>query len=94
MRKIRVFEKQAYTSIDLLNKEVLEYSAKGNIETDELTFNNQKMDVHNHDALATELTSFCHAIQNKNYEPSNITAAIEALDIAIQINKIIHEKRN
>jgi len=93
MRKIRVFEKQAYTSINLLNKEVLEYSAKGNIETNELTFNNQKMDVHNHDALAAELTSFCHAIQNKNYDSVNITAAIEALDIAIQINKIIHEKR-
>ena len=93
MRKIRVFEKQAYTSIDLLNKEVLEYSAKGNIETNVLTFKNQKMDVHNHDALAAELTAFCHAIQNKNYDSSNISTAIEALDIAIQINKIIHEKR-
>ena len=93
MRKIRVFEKQTYTSIDLLNKEVLEYSAKGNLENSELTFNNQKMNVHDHDALAAELRSFCHAVQNKNYDSSNITAAIEALDIAIQINKIIHGKR-
>ena len=93
MRKIRVFEKQAYTSIDLLNKEVLEYSAKGNLENSELTFNDQKMNVHDHDALAAELRSFCHAVQNKNYDSSNITAAIEALDIAIQINKIIHGKR-
>ena len=93
MRKIRVFEKQTYTSIDLLNKEVLEYSAEGNIETNKLEFHNQKIDVHNHDALATELTCFCKAIQNKNYDSSNITAAIEALEIATQINKIIHEKR-
>ena len=93
MRKIRVFEKQTYTSIDLLNKEVLEYSAKGNLENSELTFNNQKMNVHDHDALAAELRSFCHAVQNKNYDSSNITAAIEALDIAVQINKIIHGKR-
>ena len=93
MRKIRVFEKQAYTSIDLLNKEVLEYSATENIETNELTFNNQKVDVHNHDALAAELISFCDAIQNKNYDSSNVSSAIDALEIAIQINKIIHEKR-
>ena len=93
MRKIRVFEKQTYTSIDLLNKEVLEYSAEGNIETNELEFYNQKINIHNQDALAAELTYFCNAIQNKNYDILNITTAIDALETAIRINKIIHEKR-
>ena len=93
MRKIRVFEKQTYTSIDLLNKEVLEYSAQENIDTNELIFHNQKIDIHDQDALAAELTCFCNAIQNKNYNSSSMDAAIDALDIAIQINKIIHETR-
>jgi predicted dehydrogenase len=93
MRKIRVFEKQTYTSIDLLNKEVLEYSADGNIEANELIFHNQKIELENQDALAAELKFFCNAIQNKNYDTVNINAAIDALEIALQINKIIHEKR-
>ena len=52
-----------------------------------------KIDIHNQDALAAELTCFCNAIQNKNYNSSSMDAAIDALDIAIRINKIIHEKR-
>ena len=93
MRKIRVFEKQIYTSIDLLNKEVLEYSAEGNIETNELEFHNQKITIQNQDALAAELTYFCNAIQKKSYDITNVTTAIDALETAVRINKIIHEKR-
>tara|TARA_B100000029_G_scaffold507159_1_gene591249 strand:- start:1761 stop:2732 length:972 start_codon:yes stop_codon:yes gene_type:complete len=94
MRKIRVFENQTYTSIDLYNKEVLEFSAQGNIETNKLKFDNKEIEVNKEeDALVAELKHFCNAIKNKDYDASNVNAAIDALAIALQINKIIHEKK-
>ena len=93
MRKIRVFENQTYTSIDLYNKEVLEFSAQGDMETNKLKFYNKEIEVNKEeDALAAELKHFCNAIKNKDYDASNVSAAIDALEIALQINKIIHEK--
>ena len=93
MRKIRVFEQHSYTSIDLLKKEVLEYSATKNINTNDLTFDSHQIDINNQDALAVELTCFCNAILNDDYNDKNISAAILALDIANQINHIIQNKR-
>ena len=93
MRKIRVFEQHSYTSVDLLNKEVLEYSATKNSNTNDLTFDSHQMDINNQDALAAELTCFCNAILNDDYNDKNISAAILALDIANQINHIIQNKR-
>ena len=93
MRKIRVFEQHSYTSVDLLNKEVLEYTATKNSNTNDLTFNSHQMDINNQDALAAELTCFCNAILNDDYNDKNISAAILALDIANQINHIIQNKR-
>ena len=93
MRKMRVFEQRSYTSIDLLNKEVLEYSATKNINTNDLTFDSHQIAVNNQDALASELTCFCNAILNDDNNDKNISAAILALDIANQINRIIQNKR-
>ena len=74
-------------------KDVLEYSATKNINTNDLTFDSHQMDVNNQDALAAELTCFCNAILNDDYNDKNISAAILALDIANQINHIIQNKR-
>ena len=92
MRKIRVFEKQKYISIDLLNKEIIEHSANFN-ENKKLIFNHQNIKIDNYDALAAELTHFYNCIINKNTNLDNISNAIEALKIAQKINKIIQTKK-
>ena len=92
MRKIRVFEKQKYISIDLLNKEIIEHSANFN-ENEKLIFNHQNIKINNYDALAAELTYFYNCIINNNTNLDNISNAIESLKIAKQINKIIQTKK-
>jgi len=94
MRKIRVFEKKLYTSIDLLNKEISEYNAIQNQDNQDFIFNVNKIKVQEQDALACELTHFCDAIFNKDYNNKNISSAILALDVANQINHIIQNKHN
>ena len=92
MRKIRVFEKQKYISIDLLNKEIIEHSANLN-KNKKLIFNHQNIKIDNYDALAAELTYFYNCIINNNTNLDNILNAIEALQIAQKINKIIQTKK-
>jgi len=92
MRKIRVFEKQKYISIDLLNKEIIEHSANFN-ENKKLIFNHQNIKIDNYDALAAELTYFYNCIMNNNTNLDNISNAIEALKIAQKINEIIQTKK-
>ncbi len=91
MRKIRVFEKQKYSSVDLLNKNVIEYSACKN-EEKKLIFKNKILPVNNYDALAAELTHFCDCILKNDIEPQNIENSIKALEVAQQINLIIQKK--
>ena len=92
MRKIRVFENKKYTSVDLLNKEVIEYSAQS-VDKKKLTFNHKNIAVKDGDALASELIHFCDCIINNDVNAQNIKNAIEALRIAQEINKIIDSKR-
>jgi predicted dehydrogenase len=92
MRKIRVFENKKYTSVDLLNKEVIEYSTQS-VNKQNLTFNHKNITVKNDDALALELRHFCDCIINNDINTQNIRNAIEALRIAKEINKIIYSKR-
>ncbi len=92
MRKIRVFENKKYTSVDLLNKEVIEYSAQS-VDQQKLTFNHKNITVKDGDALASELTHFCNCIINNDINTQNIKNAIEALRIAQEINKVIYNKR-
>ena len=92
MRKIRVFENKKYTSIDLLNKDVKEYSAHS-INKEKLIFNHQNITVKKMDALAEELTHFYSCIINNNVNTQNIENAITALKIAQKINDIIQTKK-
>jgi len=92
MRKIRVFENKKYTSIDLLNKEIEEYSAIQDKATNQLTFKESHTPIDNYDALEKELRYFYQAIKNNDLSTDNITNAIHALDIAEKINTIIEDK--
>ena len=88
MRKIRVFEKQKYISIDLLNKQIIEHSANFN-ENKKLIFNHQNIKIDNYDALAAELMHFYNCIINNDTNLDNISNAIEALKIAQKINDLL-----
>ena len=92
MRKIRVFENKKYTSIDLLNKNVKEYSAHS-INKEKLIFNHKNIAVNKTDALAEELTHFYNCIINDDIGTQNIKNAITALEIAQKINDIIQTKK-
>ena len=92
MRKIRVFENKKYTSIDLLNKDVKEYSAHS-INKEKLIFNHQNIAVKKNDALAAELIHFYNCIINNDSGTENIENAITALKIAQEINDIIQTKK-
>tara|TARA_B100000614_G_scaffold133946_2_gene119241 strand:- start:6764 stop:7711 length:948 start_codon:yes stop_codon:yes gene_type:complete len=91
MRKMRVFENKKYSSIDLLNKEVVSYQAIRN-ESGNLEFHNQNDAVENYDALAAELIHFHTTIVKNDLNTENISNAIEALKIANEINQIISMK--
>jgi len=91
MRKIRVFENNKYSSIDLLNKEIVSYQAiRG--DSGGLEFLNQNHKAEDYDALAAELTHFQTTIIKNDLNTDNISNAIEALKIANEINQIINVK--
>ena len=94
MRKIRVFEKQCYSNIDLLNKELTKYYADYNERDKKVAFQHKNIAIKNYDALNMELTHFCNTILNETDDLNNITKAVEALQIAEQINDIITVKLN
>ena len=92
MRKMRVFENKKYTSIDLLNKDVKEYSAHS-INKEKLIFNHENIVVNKTDALAEELIHFYNCIIDSDSSTKNIENAITALKIAQEINEIIQNKK-
>ena len=92
MRKIRVFEHNCYTSLDLLNKELSQYSANSNNKSKNLQFKNTAVKIKSYDALNKELTHFCESIINNNIDMQNIEKAIVALEVAEKINMIINNK--
>jgi predicted dehydrogenase len=92
MRKIRVFEKQKYTSIDLLNKELIEHSTDID-KNQKIIFNHQNIKIDNYDALASELSHFYDCIVKNDTDMKNMSDAIKALQIAQQINDIIQSKK-
>ena len=94
MRKIRVFEKNCYSNIDLLNKQLTKHYANYNDTDNKLNFKKEELDMAIHDALQMELIHFCNTIKHKKIDLDNITKAVDALQIAEQINEIINKKLN
>ena len=94
MRKIRVFEKNCYSNIDLLNKQLTKHYANYNDTDNKFNFKKEELDMTIHDALQMELIHFCNTIKHKKIDLDNITKAVDALQIAEQINEIINKKLN
>tara|TARA_B100000700_G_scaffold21910_1_gene21211 strand:- start:931 stop:1875 length:945 start_codon:yes stop_codon:yes gene_type:complete len=92
MRKIRVFEHNCYTSIDLLNKDLIQYTASPDADSKNLQFQNTTIKIKKYDALTRELTHFCDSIIDNDSNMQNIEKAIRALEVAEKINMIIKNK--
>ena len=91
MRKLRIFEKRKYITVDMLAKEVNGYEAILN-KNKEVAFQNISLNVKNHDALKEELLNFHNSIVKNNFDENNARNAIKALKVAKQINHIIKQK--
>ncbi len=99
MRKTRIFQKDAYLSIDFLEKET-EVVRLSNVEGEadplsvtidlpngkgqkQIYF--EKPSVENNNAIKDELTAFAHAINNNTPPPVTIHDGFNALDVAYRI---------
>ena len=92
MRKMRVFEKNSYTNIDLLQKSLTKYYTNSISQNGEFNFQIEKVKLQEYDALKKELEYFCESIISNQKNFNNILNAVEALKIAEEINKIITSK--
>ena len=94
MRKIRLFENNCYTSLDLLNHKISKHYANFSKSEGKLNFKNEQITIDKYDALNAELENFCNSIINNNSDFSNMDYSIRALEVALEINNIIKLKSN
>ena len=96
MRKMRLFQKDAYIGIDFLEKktEVIKLNAPGdtNVFTFDIETNNGKKTIaianpiiEDGNAIKMELEAFYHAIINNTDTPVNVLDGFRAMDVAHQI---------
>lgn len=107
MRKFRVFQKNAYISMDLLEKkseivhiknvdestseDALIFSPGNNIPDKEIVI--EKPEIIHLNAIKEELLSFLNSIKNQTTPAVSIDDAIKVLDIAYQIEDKIKENK-
>ena len=96
MRKMRLFQKDAYIGIDFLEKktEIIKLNTPGdtNVFTFDIETNSGKKTIaianpiiEDGNAIKLELEAFCHAIINNTDTPVNILDGFRAMDVAHQI---------
>ncbi len=99
MRKLRIFQKSGYFSLDLAEKQadIYRLASDSNAEQSgfriplgkskhEIIYN--KVAAKEEDMLCSELTSFLRAVQNKSQPEVTADDAVEALRIATEIDRI------
>ena len=106
MRKMRIFQKDAYVTLDFLQKQAEIYHLKDAAASDasgHLMFSTvspeglskkilyEKRTRENSNALKEELTAFVTAIQNDTDPPVTAEDGRKALDVALQIMEQVHE---
>lgn len=86
MRKIRVFQKSAYISLDCLEGKASIYQTiKDEVKAKELEIPKQ-------DALTAQLKSFLNSIHNKTHPIVTAEQGRNALELALAITRKIHKK--
>ena len=105
VRKIKLFQENLYTTIDLLIEQTEIYSITNNpnlipgvLKTEPFTQNNtdkhiayQKPDVEKHDLLGLEIKNFIRSIKGEEKPIVNGVEARNALEVVININNMILE---
>ncbi len=86
VRKIRIFEEDAYISLDYINQSAQIYKKVGSSITQEA------IDIQKEEPLKEELEHFIDCVENKKQPLVGGEEAIEALRIALLITKKIHGK--
>ena len=108
VRKIKIFQDNLYTTVDLLMEQTEIYSITkdpsiipGVLQTEPFTYNNnekfiayQKPDLKKNDLLELELKNFINSIKGKDNPIVNGIDARNALDVVIKINNMILEDLN
>ena len=108
VRKIKIFQDNLYTTVDLLMEQTEIYSITkdpsiipGVLQTEPFTYNNnekfiayQKPDLKKNDLLELELKNFIDSIKGKDNPIVNGIDARNALDVVIKINDMILEDLN
>ena len=103
MRKMRVFQKDAYIGIDFLEKkaEIIKLDSPGdsNVFTFDIETNNGKKTVaianpivHEGNAIKMELESFVNSINNSTEPPVTIFDGFSAMEVAHKILEKINQK--
>jgi len=92
MRKIRLFENNCYTSLDLMDHKLSKHYAEFSQSKNKLNFKSEDVSIEKYDALREELRHFCKAIINNDISLSNANISAKALEVAIKINNIIKSK--
>ena len=90
MRKIRIFQDKSYIGIDLSEKKLDVY--KINNDKDDF-IDVRSIDVEDEDALESELSHFIHCIINNDIPLVSANDGIDALKLAVKIEKLIKEGR-
>ena len=108
VRKIKIFQENLYTTVDLLIEQTEIYSITkdpsiitGVLQTEPFTYNNkekfiayQKPNLKKYDLLKLELKNFIDSIKGKDSPIVNGIDARNALDVVIKINNMILEDLN
>lgn len=108
MRKFRIFQKNAYISLDLLEKkaeivhikdvdeqtpeDALIFSPGHNVPDKEIVI--EKPQIVTHNAIKEELLSFIKSIQTRSKPIVSIEDAIQVLDVAYQIEEKIQQSKS
>ncbi|MCM8811485.1 MAG: Gfo/Idh/MocA family oxidoreductase [Candidatus Omnitrophica bacterium] len=92
MRKFRIFQADTYVSMDLLKQRVeifrhLPGTKKGRIGR----ITHERLRIAPEEPLKAELAAFLEAIQHKRPPPVSGQEARDALDLALQITRLVHQ---
>ena len=94
MRKLRLFQKNSYITLDFKKNKLEEYTIKN--KTNNLKDNNliscKKYNIIVHDALKKELEHFIYSVNNLIQPITDGVSATFALELALKIKNIIEKK--
>ena len=94
MRKIRIFQQDAYLSIDFAAQQVEVYKkidTGGQYESPQISY--EQIDIRQQDSLQEELKSFLKSVQSRSVPEVPGEAGRNALKVALEIVEQIESKK-